>query len=70
MNEEEFANELKDIIDLATDADVMEEIDVEPVLQVVSIRSFDEAALLTSDKGLVIRLKDGQEFQVTIKRSR
>lgn len=31
-----------------------------------SIRNFQDAGFLTNDKGLVIKLKDGSEFQVTI----
>jgi hypothetical protein len=31
-------------------------------------RTFAEAGLLTNDEGLVIRLADGSEFQVTVKR--
>ena len=32
----------------------------------VSIRTFEEAGLLSYNKGLVIRLKTGEEFQLTI----
>lgn len=32
-------------------------------------RTFLEAGLLTCDRGLVLRLTDGSEFQITIKRS-
>ena len=31
-----------------------------------SVRTFDEAGLLTSNKGLVVRLNNGQEFQLTV----
>ena len=37
--------------------------------QSVDIRSFEEAGILTYNKGLVVRLKDGTEFQLTIVRS-
>ena len=30
------------------------------------VRSFDDEGMLTSNKGLVINLKDGSEFQLTI----
>jgi hypothetical protein len=36
----------------------------------IRIRSFEEAGLLTANEGLVLRLSDGAEFQVTIVRSR
>lgn len=34
------------------------------------VETFEEAMLMTRDTGLVIRLEDGSEFQVRIKRSR
>ena len=34
------------------------------------VNTFDEAGVLTYDKGLVIALPDGTEFQLTIVRSR
>lgn len=34
------------------------------------VRSFEEAGVLTRDAGLVVRLPDGSEFQITIVRSR
>ncbi len=36
----------------------------------IRIRTFAEADLLTRDAGLVLRMDDGSEFQVTIVRSR
>lgn len=35
-----------------------------------SILTFEEAGMLTNDKGLVIRTCDGSEFQITIIQSR
>ena len=37
---------------------------------IVRIVSFEEAGLLTSTEGLVIRLTDGSEFQVSVRRAR
>ncbi len=34
------------------------------------VQSFEEAGVLTSDAGFVVRLKDGSEFQVTVVKSR
>ena len=34
------------------------------------VKTFEEAMVLTSNKGLVIRLEDGSEFQVTVVKSR
>ena len=33
------------------------------------VRTFEEAGILTDDKGLVLRMKDGSEFQITVVRS-
>jgi hypothetical protein len=38
--------------------------------QVVGARSFDEAMVMTRDAGLVIKLANGDEFQITIVQSR
>lgn len=35
-----------------------------------SARSFDEAGVLSGDEGLVLRMQDGSEFQITIRQSR
>ena len=35
-----------------------------------TVRTFEEAGLITSDQGLVVRTQLGEEFQVTVKRSR
>lgn len=35
-----------------------------------SIRTFEDAGVLTTDRGLVLRLSNGQEFQITIVQSR
>ena len=34
------------------------------------VRTFADAGLLTSNKGVVLRMKDGREFQITVVRSR
>jgi len=33
-------------------------------------RSYEEVLMLTTDAGLVLRMNDGSEFQITIVRSR
>ena len=37
---------------------------------ITSATSFDDAALLTSNEGVIVRTKDGAEFQITIVQSR
>jgi hypothetical protein len=34
------------------------------------VRSFEDSGLLTRNEGLVVRMEDGSEFQVTIVKSR
>lgn len=35
-------------------------------VEVTSVRTFEEAGLMTRNKGVVIRLSDGSSFQLTI----
>lgn len=35
-----------------------------------SVQSFEEAGVLTSNKGVVLTLDDGSEFQITVVRSK
>ena len=59
----------------------MNEIDIETMLyemlqddeaapEVVAVRTFEEAGVLTGNRGVVVRAADGSEFQVTIVQSR
>lgn len=42
----------------------------EPELEGVSVETFRDAALMTSDDGVVVTLRDGSEFQVTVIQSK
>jgi len=44
--------------------------DEEIVPEVASVRTFEEAGVLTGNRGVVVRCTDGAEFQVTIVQSR
>ena len=39
-------------------------------LENMRVQTFEEAGVMTYDKGLVIRLPDGSEYQITITQSR
>ena len=72
MNEQTMQDALNALI-----ADVMlcintgDEIEPPEDLEGVdSIKTFEEAGVLTMNKGLVLRMKDRREFQVTIVQSR
>jgi hypothetical protein len=59
-SEVDFENELRDFIEQATD---MRD-------DMYSVRSFEEAMILTLNRGLVVTLPNGAEFQVTIVQSK
>lgn len=46
-----------------------EEILEESLFEEAGINSFEEAGLLTKNEGLVVYLRDGSEFQITIVKS-
>jgi len=64
MNEQEIQDLLKDALYSAGESEWVE------LGAVESIRSFEESGVLTDNKGLVITLTDGSEFQLTIVKSR
>ena len=39
------------------------------LLEVISAQRFRDAGVLTNDEGLVLRMRDGSEYQITITRS-
>jgi hypothetical protein len=63
MSEEEFENFIKEEICIMSDLN-----EDESVIDRVS--TFEEEMLLTSDRGIVIKMKNGSEFQLTIRRSK
>ena len=73
MNEHEFQNALKTALQkLAWMAEDHEYPDTLPadLADVREVRTFDEAGVLTHNKGLVVTLADDVELQVSIIRSR
>jgi hypothetical protein len=64
MTEQEFEEQL--VVALAHEASVFED-EGNAVEQVTTFR---EAGILTSNRGLVVRMDDGSEFQVTVVRAR
>lgn len=57
MNENELQDALKDLI-----TDEMDD--------VARVSSFEDQGIMTNNAGLVIRMADGSEFQLTIVKSR
>ena len=56
MDEREFARFLADTLE-------MDE-------EIYDVSTFEEVGLLTMDAGIVVRMEDGSEFQITIVRGR
>ena len=66
MTEQELQEMLADMIFERQEAD--EEYELEESFG--SVASFEQAGVMTMNKGLVVRMRDGSEFQLTIVRSR
>jgi len=61
------------LFNAAEDEDFRDAVDIDDsaeALEGAVVRSFGDAGLLTRDAGLVLRLKDGTEFQISIVQSR
>lgn len=63
---DEFDNLLADCIDELANVDDEDGDSDEDMPQLRAVRTFDEAGLLTTDKGLVLRFTDGSEYQLSI----
>ena len=73
MDEHEMQTALNDLfagLILAADQDEYPEDLPDELRDLDMVRTYDEAGLLTGNQGLVLGMKDGSEFQVTIVRSR
>jgi hypothetical protein len=44
--------------------------DDEAAPEIARVQTFEEAGLLTNNRGVVVRTRDGMEFQVTVVESR
>jgi hypothetical protein len=72
VDEREMETALNDLFaELILEADCQEypEDLPEELAGVEMVRTFEEAGILTYNKGLVLRMKDGGEFQITVVRS-
>ena len=73
MNEMEMQDALKTLLEEIAymDADERDRLGVLDGLDdIENISTFEEAGVLTNNAGLVVRLGDGSEFQITIVQSR
>ena len=75
MDAQQVEDGLKAILDEAL-AVALEQIEPEAMEMpdelhdLIRVATYDEVGMLTTDKGLALRFKDGSEWQVTIVRSR
>jgi hypothetical protein len=69
VTEQDMQDVLKEAITNAS-YDALDEGTFIEELRNAKIRSFEDRGVLTSNKGLVIQLATGEEFQLTIVRSR
>ncbi len=68
MTEQRFQDCLYILLESVGDnSDAVEDWDGDPIEEV---RSFEDEGMLTNNKGLVVQLEDGSEFQLTIVRSK
>lgn len=73
MNEQTMQTVLNAMISdaiLAADEGDEEMMVPEEAAEIESVSTFEEAGVLTTNKGLVVRMKDRREFQITIVQSR
>jgi hypothetical protein len=66
MNEQEFEELLKALLE--GEPVQFQAPDVEPEYAVDSVSTLEELGLSTSNRGLVVRVGDGSEYQITIER--
>ncbi|MCY3024595.1 MAG: hypothetical protein NTW87_36940 [Planctomycetota bacterium] len=73
MNEQEMEsvlNETAAALILAADMNEVPDCCPSEWANVEMVRTFDEAGLLTGNKGIVLTMKDGTEFQISVVQSR
>jgi hypothetical protein len=63
MEEEDLQNDMMEALYAFVEYD-------EPAIDINNITSFEEAGVMTTNKGLVIKLANGREYQVSIVRSK
>jgi len=69
MNERKMERALLELFeDIASDEELQASLD-QPALANAQVKTFEDAGLLTRDRGIVLGLEDGSEFQVTVVQS-
>lgn len=60
MTETKLVEYLMEVLDFASEEDGM----------IIGSSSFEDVGMMTSNEGLVVRMKDGSEFQITVVKSK
>ena len=69
MNDRKMERALLELFgDIASDDELQASLD-QPALANAQVKTFEDASLLTPDRGIVLSLEDGSEFQITIVQS-
>jgi hypothetical protein len=69
MNERKMERTLLELFeDIASDEELQASLD-HPALANAQVKTFEDAGLLTRDRGIVLSLEEGSEFQITIVQS-
>lgn len=76
MDETTFESNLRDLLaslqymDKDNHEEVCQALCLDDVLEVEDATTFENAGVMTSNKGVVVTLPDGSQFQVTVVKSR
>jgi len=70
MNEQEFQDALRELLEQAAEADLSEVNVPRALKKITRVRTLAELGVLTSNAGLVVRTLNGSEFQITVVRNR
>ena len=69
--EQQVQDTLHELLEtLSCDIEFAEELGIETGLTDATFTTFEDAGIMTYNKGLVIKFADGSEFQITIVKSR
>ena len=74
MNDQTVQDLLHELLDIAIESQNARDGEMgeapDTAFQITRTKTFEDAMILTSDKGLVITAEDGSEYQITIVKSK
>ena len=69
MDEKDFETGLAEILEQVGDLDAQVYSEITDV-GIEYVRKYEDVGMLTNNKGVIVKMKDGSEFQMTIVQSR